>query len=639
MKKLFRYLNIATLFIALSAVFASCSDKDDVGDGNIGLNIKVFAPTIVVPGTPMTINGSGFNDVTEIVFPGDIKVTDFNIVSNEMIRVKAPAGLSQEGTIMVANSAGETAVSRLPLTIGHTEITGYYPLNFENGEYNIIKGNELLTIYGKDMQFVTGAEFIDEDNNPIYIPASEFMRVAPGRVVIQVPAKVMTALLPVKIYIGNQIVETPEFQFETAKNAGHWVTTKRYIWKNETGEAVPSWGGKFRFGLDGHDGNNECIATFDNATWETIKEDLVYFEYTPGAAPNVRITTGWWSDAYGGGEHNCHEDAKPGDKDNMVIELNISGDKHIYDLIDAQHLLFTGDGYTPVGLFVYDQEWVEGEEGHFETVRTSFWENGKQSTIPVPSWSGEGRFACVTNSTGEETYAFSEEEWQVLKSEPFRIKIESLGAPNVRVTTGWWSTTYGGNEYNCFNIAEPVPGEAGKYFIELNLANYPDLLDAVDAQHLLFTGSDYKLLEIYTEKEEWVGGPAGGGETIIWEGDGSAGAVDWNGVYRFCNVEHMTGEEIFAIPMDQWNEIKNGSFWLHAKGSDWVQMRITTGWWSTTWTGADITTGDDRIISNDDGTYDIEINFAGDPILDVLDDQHLLFTGGGYTPLKLYIKK
>ena len=75
---------------------------------------------------------------------------------------------------------------------------------------------------------------------------------------------------------------------------------------------------------------------------------------------------------------------------------------------------------------------------------------------------------------------------------------------------------------------------------------------------------------------------------------------------------------------------------MKAQGSDWVQMRITTGWWSTTWTGNDITTGDDRIIDNGDGTYCIELNFTGDPIVDLLDEQHLLFTGGGFTPLELY---
>ena len=124
---------------------------------------------------------------------------------------------------------------------------------------------------------------------------------------------------------------------------------------------------------------------------------------------------------------------------------------------------------------------------------------------------------------------------------------------------------------------------------------------------------------------------------VIWENDGSHESVSWNGVYRFSSEERPTGEEIYAIPMDEWDDvIKGGTFYLLARIDSWAQVRITTGWWSTTWTGNDIFLGDSHYTDNGDGTFLVEINFAGDPILDVLDEQHLLFTGGGYTPLELY---
>ena len=179
----------------------------------------------------------------------------------------------------------------------------------------------------------------------------------------------------------------------------------------------------------------------------------------------------------------------------------------------------------------------------------------------------------------------------------------------------------------------------GTYYIAINFEGDP-ILDVIDAQHLLLTGSGYTPLELYFEEEVWV---EDGGDTkdevVIWENDGSTGEVNWDGTYRFSSVEGSTGEEIFAIPMEQWEIIKSGTFYLQAQGSDWVQMRITTGWWTTTWTGDDIMTGNDRIIDNGDGTYHIEINFEGDPIVGYLDAQHLLFTGSGFTPLKLYYVK
>ena len=93
---------------------------------DLGLGIKVFFPTKVVAGQPMTINGSGFSDVTEIEFPGGVKAAGFELVSNEMIRVVAPAGIAAEGGVLkVRNKDGEVVESRVPLTLGKTAISGF----------------------------------------------------------------------------------------------------------------------------------------------------------------------------------------------------------------------------------------------------------------------------------------------------------------------------------------------------------------------------------------------------------------------------------------------------------------------------------------------------------------------------------
>jgi len=148
------------------------------------------------------------------------------------------------------------------------------------------------------------------------------------------------------------------------------------------------------------------------------------------------------------------------------------------------------------------------------------------------------------------------------------------------------------------------------------------------------TGGGYTVQDIYfIDIIEGGGGPK---EVVIWAGDGSAGEVNWNSTYRFSNTERTSGEEIYAIPMDQWEVIKTKTFYLDLQGEN-PQIRVTTGWWSTTWTGADFQPGSsDLLKNNEDGTWTLEINFSGDPILDVLDEQHLLFTGGGFTPSKLY---
>lgn len=641
MKKIFKYLNIVTLMVALSAVFAACSDKNDVGDENLGLHIKVFAPTAVIPGTSMTINGGGFNDVTEIVFPGDIVVKDFEIVTNEMIRVKAPAQLTKGGTISVRNKAGETAVSRLPLTVGHTEVTGCAS---EPGDH--IKGKDLMTFYGKDMQFVVSAEFIDENGDPIVIDASEFYRVAPGRVVIQVPAEVITGNATVKIYLPDGTVyESDVFEFETNKNTGggHWEYHKKYLWKNEdpVGNGAVSWNGLYRFS-NVETVSGEQIHAFTMEEWALIKDGTIFFLYEGADNANVRVTTGWWTGAYGGTDYNCAEIAGVDDETGMnFIELNFKNDGNLYDNLDAQHLLFTGDAYTPMAIYIIEAEWVDGGGGHMEKVRTSFWKNGEQSTIPAPSWSGEGRFARESSKTGEETYAFTDEDWEILKSEPFRIAIEKTGEndPNVRITTGWWTQDYGGKEYNCFEIAE-VDEATGLYFIELNLKDYPEMLELLDAQHLLFTGSDYKLIEIYQEKEIWVedDGEDNPKPVLLWENPG-LGGISWNGTYRFANVETVSGEECHAFSLEEWAIIKDGTFYLEYEGDEGSNVRITTGWWTGAYGGTDHNCID-MAEDGPNGHKIIKINIKEDGNLyDNIDVQHFLLTGDAYVPVKLYYYK
>ena len=75
----------------------------------------------------------------------------------------------------------------------------------------------------------------------------------------------------------------------------------------------------------------------------------------------------------------------------------------ILGLIDEQHLLFTGSGYTPLKLYYTEEVWVEGG-GSMEVVRTSIWKN--DGSVGAASWSGSPyRFAPDFNSTGEEIYA------------------------------------------------------------------------------------------------------------------------------------------------------------------------------------------------------------------------------------------
>ena len=129
-------------------------------------------------------------------------------------------------------------------------------------------------------------------------------------------------------------------------------------------------------------------------------------------------------------------------------------------------------------------------------------------------------------------------------------------------------------------------------------------------------------------------------DLVIWENDGTHGTISWNGEYRFGLDGHDGNNECIAtFPEDIWNRIKTETFCMEYRpDADSYQIRVTTGWWNVQWLEQDIAPWNlaDRIIDNGDGTYHIEVNFGDDPIVAELDEKHLLFTGSGYTPLKLY---
>ena len=623
MKHIFKYIGALCSLCLLSVLGVSCSEDDGNGSTNVGLGIKVFFPTKVVTNQPMTINGSGFNNATEIEFPGGHKVSNFEIVSDDMIRVDAPSGIPAEGGKITVRTADDEAESRLALTLGHTVVTGF---SKQAGE--TATGGDLITVFGTDLEFINCVELLDANGEPQLIDHKDFYRKGTNNLIFRVPQTNIykgTFVGVLHTYDG-QSINMPELAYEPGASGGHWETVKTSIWKNDGSLGEINWGGDYRFAPASNSTGEECY-TVPQDVWEKMKAEPFYVTIK-GTSPQIRVTSGWWSTTWTG------DDIFPGNErltDNgdgtFTLTVDLAGDA-LLDVLDEQHLLFTGGGYTVEEIYFAEEVWIDGPG--MQEVKVPVWSNG--GSLGEINWGGDYRFAPESNSTGEECYTVPQDVWERMKSEPFYVTIKGA-SPQIRVTSGWWSTTWTGDDIFPGNERLTDNGD-GIFTLTVDLSG-DALLDVLDEQHLLFTGSGYTVEEIYFV--ELVAGGGGNEEKVIWTNDGSMGEINWGGDYRFSSESKVTGEECYAIPQDIWdNVIKSGTFYLTAQGSDWVQMRITTGWWSTTWTGDDISTGNERIVDNGDGTYTIEINFSGDPILDVLDEQHLLFTGGGYTPLKLY---
>lgn len=620
MKHIINYFGSLLAVVLIGTTFAACSE-DYNGSANLGLGVKVFFPTKVVTNQPMTINGSGFTAVTEIEFPGGTKVTDFEIVSDDMIRVKAPSGIPTDGGKIVVRTATDEAESRMALTLGHTNVTGFSKQPGEKAS-----GGELISVFGSDLEFINSVELLDAEGVPQLVEQKDFYRKGTSNLVFRVPRKNIfkgTFAGVLHTYDGQSFT-MPELAYEPGADDGHWETVKTSIWKNDGSLGEINWGGDYRFAGEGHSTGEECY-TIPADVWEKMKSGSFYMLAKGSNWVQMRITTGWWSTTWTG------EDISTGNEriiDNgdgtYYIEINFDGDP-ILSMLDDQHLLLTGGGYTPLELYFQEDIWVPGGE---QEVKVPVWTNG--GTLDVINWGGDYRFAGEGHSTGEECYTVPADIWEKMKTETFYVTVKGA-SPQIRVTSGWWSTTWTGSDIQPGNELLTDNGD-GTFTLKVSLAGDP-LIDLLDDQHLLFTGAGYTVEEIY-----FIEIVAGGGSktpVVIWQGDGSAGAVSWNGTYRFSSAESATGEEIYAIPMDQWEKIKNGTFYLDLESAD-PQIRVTTGWWSVTWTGDDIFPGNPNLTDNGDGTWTLEVNLTGDPVVDSIDVEHLLFTGDRFTPTRLY---
>lgn len=181
MKHHFRYLLLVPALAWLASMaLTSCSTKNET-DANDILLVKSVLPTKVLPGQVVTITGTGLEDATAVVFPGNVSVKDITKVGNGYISVVTPAGVSAEGGPITVEAGSESAQSVMKLTVGDPKPSTVAPLDAE------IKINECVEVYGKDLEFITKAYFPGKDGEDIVVPASAFKRKATGSLFIYSP--------------------------------------------------------------------------------------------------------------------------------------------------------------------------------------------------------------------------------------------------------------------------------------------------------------------------------------------------------------------------------------------------------------------------------------------------------------------
>ena len=387
------------------------------------------------------------------------------------------------------------------MTLGHTNVSGFSKQPGEEAA-----GGELITVYGTDLEFINQVELLDAEGEPQFIDHKDFYRKGTSNLIFRVPQK----NIPEESFVGylhtydGQKIAMPELAYKPAKDAGHMEIVKTVYWKNEAPErtGVINWSGTYRFGLDGTDGNNECIATFPADVWENIKTQKFYMLFKPdGDSYQIRVTNGWWDVQWLGKDNdiapwNMAERIIDNGDGTYYIEVDL-GDDPLVATLDQKHLLFTGSGYTVLELYAEEEIWIDGPGD--QEVKNTFWANdGSGGSI---NWSGTYRFGLDgTDGNNECIATFPEDVWNKMKTESFYMRFKpDADSYQIRVTNGWWDVQWLGkdNDIAPWNMAERIIDNGdGTYYIEVNFGDDP-LVGTLDQKHLLFTGSGYTVLELY----------------------------------------------------------------------------------------------------------------------------------------------
>ena len=272
------------------------------------------------------------------------------------------------------------------------------------------------------------------------------------------------------------------------------------LWLNDGSHGQVAWDGTYRFGLEGHDGGNECVATFPQEVWDRIKSETIYV-YLSGENPQIRVVTGWWE------AQLTPNDIQPGNErltDNeaytWILKLNLSENGELVSLVDDHHLLFTGSGYTVLGIYAE-------KKGVPTLVKNTVWSN--DGSAGEAAWDGLYRFCLEGRDNPASPVCIAEfpaDVWTRIKSETFYVTLTGAN-PQIRVVTGWWEAQLTPTDIQPGHELLTDNGD-GTWTLTLNLSENGELVSLLDDHHLLFTGSGYALQELYFEEIQWIPVPA-----------------------------------------------------------------------------------------------------------------------------------
>ena len=173
--------------VVQTLLLSACTDDTDAAL-TTGLELKSFMPTVVMSGCDVIITGSNLELAKSVVFPGNVEVADFELVTSNQIKVAVPDNISPEGGTLKLVSDEATIESRGSMTLAEIKVKSMIP----GDEVNV--GDE-LTIFGSDLNFIKEVVFPSKtEGELVIVPAIDFVRKAAESLKVVVPSGVFNGM-------------------------------------------------------------------------------------------------------------------------------------------------------------------------------------------------------------------------------------------------------------------------------------------------------------------------------------------------------------------------------------------------------------------------------------------------------------
>ena len=138
-------IRLKFIYLSLFALLPACSDETDQAAVADQPTIKMVRPEQLVTGQRVYITGNNFSEVSEIIFPGNISITDFERVGFNQLSVVTPAGI-EDGILILKTNDGTLYESPNEIKAVSPLFKSLFPTQIKTGEELTILGENLLEI-------------------------------------------------------------------------------------------------------------------------------------------------------------------------------------------------------------------------------------------------------------------------------------------------------------------------------------------------------------------------------------------------------------------------------------------------------------------------------------------------------------